>query len=253
MKRLCVIIPIYHKEPLDNERISVRRTVEVLGSYDIYAICSEKLDISNYLELKISKFMRYADFYFKSNKTYSRLLLSEMFYSDFEQYEYMLIAQTDTLILNTKYNIEDFMNMNYDYWGAPWPDGVFGSQYGIKEAVKSILIHSPKEIKVGNGGFSLRKIQSTKELVRDNKNYISFVWRLNEDLFFSYMAKKSEEKIEKKGTVKTGVRYVAAPEKQAMFFALEMDMRKQISNGHIPYAVHAWEKYYGESIFKYCR
>ena len=86
------------------------------------------------------------------------------------------------------------MNMNYDYRGAPWPDGAFGSQYGIKEAVKSILIHSPKEIKVGNGGFSLRKIQSTKELVRDNKNYISFVWRLNEDLFFSYMAKKVKEK-----------------------------------------------------------
>ena len=252
MKRLCVIIPIYHSEPLENERISIMRTVEVLGSYDIYAICPESLNVSRYRELNLHNFLTYSDAYFKSNKSYSRLLLSEMFYSDYKQYEYMLIAQTDTLILNTKLNIEDFMDFNYDYWGAPWPNGVFGGEYGIKEAIKSIFVHNPKGLKVGNGGFSLRRIQSTKELVVLHKKYISLVWRLNEDLFFSHMARKCEE-IGARGIIKPRFRYIAAPVSLAMQFALETDMTEQIKNGNIPYAVHAWEKYYDGDIFKYCK
>ena len=253
MKRLCVIIPIYHSEPLENERISIMRTVEVLSSYDIYAICPEGLDVSKYRELNLHNFLTYSDEYFKSNKSYSRLLLSEMFYSDYKQYEYMLIAQTDTLILNTEFNIEDFMDFNYDYWGAPWPNGVFGGKYGIKEAIKRLFVHNPKGLKVGNGGFSLRRIQSTKELVVLHKKYISLVWRLNEDLFFSNMARKYAGENGERRIIKPGFRYVAAPVSQATLFALETDMKEQIQKGHIPYAVHAWEKYYDGDILKYCK
>ena len=86
-----------------------------------------------------------------------------------------------------------------------------------------------------------------------HKKYISLVWRFNEDLFFSNMARKYEEENGERRIIKPGFRYVAAPVSQATLFALETDMKEQIQKGHIPYAVHAWEKYYDGDILKYCK
>lgn len=264
MKSCCVIIPIYNRIPAENEVLSIRRNCLILRDYDVYFIHPFTMDVTAYEEIIIDIFKEdisdrpdesiadifndhihfrpFKNKYFKSNKTYSRLLLSEAFYQTFVDYEYMLIAQTDTYILNTSYKLEDFINLSrersYDYWGAPWPDGPFSKPYTLKDRLKLTVVKHPDRIHVGNGGFSLRHVLHSYHLVRKKKNLIDFWWRFNEDMFFSWSATQADND------------YTAAPWEDAAKFALETDMKESISEGNIPYAVHAWEKYYSVEELK---
>ena len=238
MKPACIIIPIYNLKPTENEILSITRNTSVLKDYDIFAVHPESMDCSAYKNFEINGFIPFSDKYFGSNKTYSRLILSEEFYQPFLDYEYMLIAQTDTYILNTEYTLKYFIDQNYDYWGAPWPDGPFDLPYGPKEWFKSLFVSNPKNLHVGNGGFSLRRVKSSYNLVKKHHTYIKYAWRLNEDLFFSNMANKH------------GTNYTSAPANEAAKFALETNMQEEITNGNIPYAVHAWEKYLDSDLGK---
>lgn len=242
MKSCCIVIPIYNTIPTDNEVLSIRRNCTVLKDYDIFFIHPFLMDVSAY-ETIISEiegfnihFRQFKKKYFRSNKTYSRLMLSEEFYRQFLDYEYMLIAQTDTYILNTDHSLEDFINISrdkaYDYWGAPWIRGPFTEPYNIKDRLKLVVVKKPEQVKVGNGGFSLRHVLHTLNLIERRKNLIDYYWRFNEDMFFSWFAYVPED------------RYKAASEAEANDFALESNMKEEIDKGHVPYAVHSWEKYY---------
>ncbi len=258
MKSCCIIIPIYNKIPTENEVLSISRNCSVLKDYDIFFIHPFLMDTLAYEWLIIDIFkegisdrpngsiadafndhIHFKPFkrkYFRSNKSYSRLLLSEEFYRQFIDYEYMLIAQTDTYILNTDYSLGDFIELSrsgsYDYWGAPWSDGPFCKPYTLKDRFKLLVVKHPGSIHVGNGGFSLRNVVHSRELVIKKKNLLDFYWRFNEDMFFSWFALDPLNG------------YKAAPVEEAGRFALETGMRDEIDRGNIPYAVHAWEKYY---------
>ena len=261
MKDCCIIIPIYNEKPSDSEVKSIRRNINVLKDYDIWFIHPFLMDTSSYEEIIIEAFeedihdrpdesirgsisglfndhIHFKPFkkkYFKSNKTYSRLLLSDTFYRAFLEYEYMLIAQTDTYILNTDHTLKEFLKISreksYDYWGAPWPYGPFGKPYTLKDRLKLVVVRHPEQVKVGNGGFSLRHVSNTCNLVIRKRNLIDFYWRFNEDMFFSWEALDPSNK------------YRTASCEEASAFALEMNMKEEISRGNIPFAVHAWEKY----------
>ncbi len=250
MKDCCIIIPIYNVKPTDGEIVSIRRNISVLKDHDIYFVHPFFMDVSEYEELIAYEvagadndhihFRQFKGKYFKSNKTYSRLLLSEEFYRQFTGYEYMLIAQTDTYILNKEHTLEEFLQISrekaYDYWGALWPEGPFNKPYTFKDRFKLAVVKEPEKISVGNGGFSLRHVANTINLIRRRKNLIDFYWRFNEDLFFSWFAYTSDDK------------YSAASKEEASDFALETNMKEEIDNGHVPYAVHAWEKHYPDLL-----
>lgn len=258
MKTCCIIIPIYNTIPTENEVLSVRRNCSVLKDYDIFFVHPFFMDTGAYEELIMSiyeedirnrpnestvglfndhiHFKPFKKKYFKSNKSYSRLILSEEFYHPFFEYEYMLIAQTDTFILNTGYSLDEFIAASregsYDYWGAPWPDGPFCRPYTVKDRFKLTVVKHPENVHVGNGGFSLRHIRHSYDLIRRKKNLIDFIWRFNEDMFFSWFATLPDS------------HYKAASFEEAKKFALEANMKDEIDKGNIPYAVHAWDKYY---------
>ncbi len=257
MKDCCIIIPIYNTEPTDSEIKSISRNLTVLKDYDTFFIHPFLMDISAYEEIIMSVFesdvknraegsvsglfkdnVHFKPFgkkYFKSNKTYSRLLLSDRFYRQFLEYEYMLIAQTDTYILNTEHTLEEFLSVSreksYDYWGAPWVNGPFVKPYTLKDRLKLAVVKHPEKVRVGNGGFSLRHVSNTCNLVIRKHNLIDFYWRFNEDMFFSWFA------------LDPSSGYKTASYEEASHFALETNMREQISKGNIPFAVHAWRKY----------
>ena len=260
MKSCCIVIPIYNRIPTDNEKISIRRNCSVLKEYDIFFVHPFLMDTSAYEELIIDIFrddikhrpdesitdlftenIHFKPFnrkYFKSNKTYSRMMLSEGFYRQFLDYEFVLIAQTDTYILNTEYSLEGFLEISrdnkYDYWGAPWPDGPFIKPYTLKDRFKLLVVRHPELVKVGNGGFSLRHVVNSINLIRRKQNLIDYYWRFNEDMFFSWCALDPLN------------RYKAASEDDARRFALEANMREEIDKGNLSFAIHAWEKHYPE-------
>lgn len=224
MKKTCIIIPIYNSVPNHSEVLSISRNASVLSCFDIFAIHPNGMDLSEYKQFDMIKFLPFPTKYFVSNKTYSKLILSSDFYIPFLKYDYMLIAQTDTLIINTDYSLNDFVEKEYEYWGAPWPNGPFNGQYRIKEKFKTLFVKKPQNLHVGNGGFSLRNIKKCYELTKRHHIYLKYIWCLNEDLFFSQMC-------------------TCAPIHEASQFALETNMSEEILKGNVPFAIHAWEKH----------
>lgn len=75
--------------------------------------------------------------YFKSIDGYNKLMLSPSFYKAFSNYEYILIYQLDAWVF--KDELQHWCNQKYDYIGAP-------------------IYQNNKLIGIGNGGFSLRKV-----------------------------------------------------------------------------------------------
>lgn len=101
-----------------------------------------------------------------------------------EKHEYILITQWDTFIFR---RIPDYM-MRYSYIGAPWNHSyikrgdskILSCGEGCKcgNCNKVELIDGDVVIKVGNGGFSLRR-------VKDHMDVCDLYKRGNEDVFFS--------------------------------------------------------------------
>ena len=105
MKDFCIVIPVYKTELDCVEQISLKRLNEVIGkkNYDVYLVCPEKLETSNYFKLfENLKVKEYSSEYFKNTATYSQLCISYDFYNDYSDYKYMLIYQLDCYLFYDK-------------------------------------------------------------------------------------------------------------------------------------------------------
>lgn len=143
MNTSCVItIPVYKNKLNEFEQLSLKQIVKICGKkYDLVLVCSQTLDVNYYNNIGNYNFKTqiFPDAYFKSQRSYSDLCLTPEFYERFNVYDYMLIYQLDAWIFND--NIDYFIKLDYDYYGAPH-------------------LWSGDNARVGNGGFSLRKIKS---------------------------------------------------------------------------------------------
>lgn len=234
-KPLVVVIPIYQKELNFAEKKSVSICIDKLGKrYDIFFIVPNSLSMENYAEYSNIPKKRFDDRFFKSTDTYNKLMLDPKFYAAFGEYEYMLIAQTDTLILNDGVEIEEFMKLGYDYCGAPWEESQAYWFYTTKGFLYE-RFHIGKKflLRVGNGGFSLRKIDKTIELLK-NKWLWKILWGGNEDFFFALYGLDNQ------------IGFQVAPLENARKFALETDIRKNLESGLHPFAVHKWQAEYND-------
>lgn len=239
-KKVCIIIPIYKERLNKFEQLSIRLVKQKLALYDTYFITYHTLDMRGYREFSNIKVNFFPKKYFKNALSYNRLLLNPHFYRCFEDYTYMLIVQTDALVLGEADQLEKFMAMHYDYWGARWREPVEICAWDILEKTKKkIMAKCPKVIRrcltispqmcyVGNGGLSLRNIDRTIALL-DEKRMQAWCWLDNEDKFFAYYG------------LKNSVGYRIAPSDQVDEFSLE-GMIKQKLGEVDPFGVHGWEK-----------
>lgn len=141
MKNCAIIVPVYRKLNA-YEKFSYYALKSVVKDKDIYVVCGNNFES----ELKENT-ERFDDAYFNSSFDYSRLCKSYEFYNRFSNYKYILIYQLDCLIFRD--DIDYWCNKNYDYIGSPIVSRVAGWS--------SIPI-------VGNGGFSLRKVEYFKSI-----------------------------------------------------------------------------------------
>jgi hypothetical protein len=231
MQKLVIIIPIY-KEQLDAlEHYSLNRSVAVLSAQQhVVFIGSENLPRAYYTEhYPQIPFMAFSESHFSSIANYNRLLLSHYFYKVFINYQFLLVLQTDAIILRDE--CEYWCAQPFDYIGAPWPDGYelfvnagrFEGEYG--KAVK---------VFVGNGGLSLRRIDKCLALLDEFKDILDVFERTgsSEDLFFSVMGALSNN-------------FIIPNEIIASRFSMELkpSLYLTINGGHLPMGGHAWWKY----------
>ena len=220
MHRVVIVIPIYREKLKVSEQISLERAKEILGNYDIVYIAPERL--RSYLKKDDLKSEYWPNQCFESIVAYSKLLLTEEFYQRFCNYEYILIYQLDAFVFSDK--LQDFCNMGYDYIGAPMPP-YWSSWANIR-------------MRVGNGGFSLRKIESCRRVIA-LKNMIyaqtgrGYEFEPSEDKFFGYCGSNKE------------IQFFIPDTDTAIQFSIEFNVKdfwRKLSFEHLPFGCHAWSK-----------
>lgn len=191
-KEFVIIIPIYNKEPNPIEVISLNRISTILknSKYDIvliYPASSDMDNLSNYdrffsnFNKQISK-LPFHRKYFKSTISYSQLLVSKMFYQKFKSYEYLYILQTDCYLFRDDLGkwYEYSKENDIDYIGGPIISKMSGWDSIIKTGFPV----------VGNGGFSIRKVETFLNICNKNGEFrttypeIDFDNVIYEDKFF---------------------------------------------------------------------
>lgn len=239
MKKAVVVVPIYKTDLDDNEMLSLKRAVKMLYPHPFAIACPEHLDVTplNSILAPVHYTLhRFEDSYFKGIAGYNRLMLSEVFYNSFSDYEYMLLCQTDVFVFEDQLNY--WCDKGYDYIGAPWMASpqtfITKLLLNINNSFKKKKKTTEHFFKVGNGGFSLRKIATMQRIVSQQKENIErcltnpneFSHHV-EDVYFSLVAPTLTE--------------VKIPDyKEAAGFAIDRkpDLAMKLNKGQLPFACH---------------
>lgn len=230
---VAIVVPVYKPVPAEEELYSLQQIQQKYPNTDKFLVIPEGLNMVNYPEEHFSVYC-FPKRYFKSERTYTRLLLNKNFYHRFKAYDYMLLIQTDVWLVKGEKTIYPFLEQGYDYVGAPWFEGNKIYPYtfhGIGKLPDSIS--HPQICYVGNGGFSLRKIKSFIKLLEKYKLQAKLWRRAGEDTFFSYYGMLTED-------------FRIPDIQEAAKFSLEKGAREQWEKGVKPIGIHAWKKYYPE-------
>ena len=155
--RTAVVIPQY-KKPVDLSKDEVaffNSTLKVLNQRKIYLIIPESLE-KFWVGFVNIELITFSDSYFVNKFSYSKLLCKRIFYEAFTSFDFIQIAQTDCWVFEDK--IDYFASLGFDYIGAPWMEGGFDGN------------PQQKLWKVGNGGFSLRKVGTFLSIIDTIEN-----------------------------------------------------------------------------------
>ncbi len=256
MPQFAVTIPVYKPEISEYEEISLSRALEVFGEYPIILACPDNLDINVYREIanrykKAVAFENFDDLFFKNLDGYNKLMLSSGFYERFQQYEYILIYQLDCYVFRDE--LKKWGQTGYDYIGAPWLHNDRRQWWTLKNRIKYKLkqyyrrcLNKENTIsfgfyKVGNGGFSLRKVQTFIDVIKKfdgtrrleryrnaNGNYL-----YAEDVFWGC-------------EVNRYWRNIRIPSyRKALKFAFDMNpsLGYELNDNQLPFGCHAWYRY----------
>lgn len=257
--RNIVVIPVYKKQPSEEEMKSLRQGIRILGKHDICLIGPASLDLTVYKqtfdEAGVSFLTAHFDEeFFASQRGYNRLMLNLAFYQQFAEWDYMLIYQLDAYVFSDQ--LDAWCEKGYDYVGAPF----------LK------LNRTIDPVNSGNGGFSLRyipafirlfshtgKVLTAKGLWHFNRyrgplhrlpltirgvfgyrNYLSYFLHeptLNEDLFYSMLGNSA-------------LHWRIPSTNEAMYFSFEggpsslFARTKQLPFGCHAYMLNEYETFY---------
>ncbi|MFC7421113.1 DUF5672 family protein [Iodobacter arcticus] len=227
---LIVLIPLYKSSLSAIEEYSLDFSLRSLANRQAFFIAPNSLVCDYYrTRYPLLGFVFFADDCFASIAAYNRLLLSSSFYERFANFDFILILQTDAIVLRDDLDI--WMSKPFDYIGAPWPDGNelfvnlgrFEGEFG-----KAIKVY------VGNGGLSLRRAHKCIALLNEFPDAIAVFLKTgsSEDLFFSYMGALSAD-------------FIIPNEITASLFSMELKPAYyyQVNGGIAPMGGHAWWKY----------
>lgn len=256
LQRAVITIPVYKTKPDNKEQISLLQAFKVFADYDIVLVCPDNLDVSAYQKLaqdraKEIRISRFDNLFFKDIEGYNWLMLNLSFYETFLAYEYILIYQPDCFVFRDE--LDMWMNKGYDYIGAPWLHNDRRVWWTLRKSITYTLKYLYRRYtnqdntisigfyKVGNGGFSLRKVSTACEMIKKfekngridryrnaNGNYL-----YAEDVFWGCEVN----------------RYAANMKipnyKVALGFAFDMNpsLCYELNSKELPFGVHAWYRY----------
>jgi hypothetical protein len=262
LKKVAVIVPFYQNKISALENIALVQLAKILAPYPRIAIKPHSLVLSDEIkQFNFTEVQSFDDSYFESIQGYNTLMLSDKFYERFLNCEYILIHQLDAFVFKDELN--EWCSRDLDYIGAPWirkddyPDMIKALKskwqyyFHTRFNVQKNGLPSPMQFenRVGNGGFSLRRVKLFHELcnkMQDQiKNYLGRnEHQFHEDTFWSIEVNR-KRKLLKIPSSKTGLR-----------FSIELNPVQglKINNNELPFGCHAWDKNidFWRPFFKAC-
>lgn len=259
MKKVAIVIPFYQKRISNYEQIALQQCEKILANYDKIAIKPKDFNLPDEAKfLTFHKLLNFNNDYFKSISGYNRLMLSSEFYQAFLDYEYILIYQMDCFVFTDQLNF--WCEQNWDYIGAPWIKKTYHKNLieiqlsKLKQTINSRFNREDNEKpnqyqlinQVGNGGFSLRRVDKFYNICLMMKpvieRYISETGNLyNEDVFWSIEVNR-EKRILNIPNIQTAIK-----------FAVEVPPTKLrvLKDEDLPFGCHDWDRYldYWKPIF----
>jgi hypothetical protein len=257
---VAIVIPLYRSSVSKLEAIALQQCQKVFAGYDRILVKPLLLDATDLIgTYNFSNTVEFDGAYFDGIAGYNKLMLSAEFYSQFLAYEYILIYQADAFAFRDE--LPYWCNQGIDYVGAPWLR-IHGYPDMLK-AVKSrvqMLYHARFDVqkhgrpsdmqfvnRVGNGGFSLRRVKKFHDLsvrLKDKmQRYLTIDDHYyNEDSFWSIEVNRTNKQLNIPGY------------KKASRFAFENAPQKslKITSNALPFGCHAWDKHldFWRPIFK---
>lgn len=238
-----VVIPVYTQSLSGRHLASFKHNIEVLSRYPIAIVAPQGLDISAIEALAPQcEVIRVSPNWLGNNGIagYNNMMLSKEFYQLFSDCEYILICQTDVWIFSDE--LEQWCSRGYDYIGAPWSKRRIYSLPIISQYLwlrcklfrrEGKLMRQDYFNKVGNGGLSLRKIDSFldacdryAEIIADFKQHRGTLY--NEDWFWSLMPKE--------------FKYPSFNTALGFSFDVHPTICHKLSGGKLPFGCHGWFK-----------
>ena len=242
-KKVLVVVPVYKQSLSGREEASLRQAMKVLERYPMTLLVPEDLDTSMLQEqFPGVGFTRVSNEWLgcRGIAGYNRMMLSREFYEMFTDYEYILICQTDAWIFRDE--LEQRCDAGYDYVAAPWPKRKIYDRPLIRHYLKirKFFFRSQKRIirqqgfnKVGNGGLSLRRVDSFiaachrhAEVIEIFKQHEGTLY--NEDWFWSIIPRE--------------LNYPTLEVALGFSFDIRPQMCYELSGGKLPFGCHGWYK-----------
>ena len=219
MQTVVIVVPIYRTELTWYEKISLARLYAVLPHYPIVFVSPEGLALPEAVR-QGHPVVEFSGEFFTSVAAYSRLLLSQQFYACFRDFEYMLIYQLDAFVFVDL--LQEFCSLGYDYIGGPWQ---------LQNSLQPVRPGKYKIYHVGNGGFSLRRIEACCCLLakcQGNSRYDGW----GEDTFWGIAGHEDSE-------------FRLAPLRIAYAFSIDtLAERCYRKNGYqLPFGCHGWPRF----------
>ncbi|MDR0972768.1 MAG: hypothetical protein LBM61_02120 [Prevotellaceae bacterium] len=238
----AVLIPVYKSALSALERKSLLQAYDVLARYDLIVVKPASLDLSAWTEeFPRLQFFDFPDEYFRSIGDYNRLLLSAAFYQRFRTYEYVLIYQLDAWVFRDE--LAEWCARGFDYIGAPWlqkPIYRWPLVRSYMQWLHKRKLQTGKPSKqslynrVGNGGLSLRRVESHLRAVLNYQSRIA--WFLaqprshfyNEDVFWATEVPE----------------FIYPSPEEALRFSFDKYPAYcyQLTGGRLPFGCHSWYK-----------
>jgi len=244
--KLAVAIPVYRTALDPYETVSLDRTFQVLGDQQLVLVKPEGLDTADFeRRYPFGAVETFEPHYFRSIQGYNQLLLSTGFYERFLRSEYLLICQLDVFVFRDE--LASWVERGYDYVGAPWfsKSPVSASLHKAKMRLSKLFLGPQDKVyryetrnRVGNGGFSLRKVSTHHRLTVEMREPILHYLRnqgthhFHEDIFWSIEPGKK------------GFAHHTPKAEEALSFSFDINPGRlyRMAGRRLPMAAHGWYK-----------
>jgi len=251
-----IIIPIYRKEITELEKRSLAQAYNIFSDYyTIVVIKPQHLSLSASLlsefpKLTIESFA--ADF-FSGISGYNKLMMSTCLYERFLDSEYILIHQLDAYVF--KNELQEWCEKGYDYIGAPWLQKpvyrlpIIKQYLNFLRKCRNICGKKDKSMlynKIGNGGFSLRKVKSHYDITISHKDRIDYFLAQKKSHFY-YEDVFWATEVNKRGDLFS---YPSIEEAVSFAFDKYPALCYKLNGNKLPFGCHAWYKRKMRSFWK---